>query len=106
MGSTAGPLSQLGPHPTPHPWIPRFIPEYWVYTDGSDIKGQPRLGAAVVHIPTCNTIYIDAVGTEETCTITRTEFVAIQTALTAFASHEWIGIFSRLPILSPSLTAP
>jgi hypothetical protein len=61
----------------------------------SDIKGQPRLGAAVVNIPTCTTIYIDVAGTEETRTITRTKLVAIHTALVTFASREWIGIFTE-----------
>ncbi len=35
----------------------------------------PRLGVAVVHIPTNTTIYIDAAGTEETRSITRAELV-------------------------------
>ena len=64
-----------------------------MYTDGSDIKGYPRLGAAVVHIPTSTTIFIDAAGTRETRTIMRAELVAIHTALTTFENHEWIGIF-------------
>ena len=63
-----------------------------MYTDGSDITGQPRLGAAVAHVPTCTTIYIDAEGTDETRTITRVELVAIYTALDKFAAHEWVGI--------------
>jgi hypothetical protein len=58
-----------------------------------DIIGHPRLGAAVVHIPTCTTIYINAAGTEETCTIMREELVAIYTALSTFSTHNWIGIF-------------
>ena len=45
--------------PNPIPWPPRFLPEECVYTDGSDIKSHPRLGAVVVHIPTRTTIYID-----------------------------------------------
>ena len=95
IGAATGPLSQRSPSHVPHPWTPRFIPENWVYMDGSDIKGQPRLGAVVVHILTRTTIYIDAAGTEETRTITRAELVAIHTALTIFASHEWIGIFTN-----------
>jgi len=62
--------------------------------DGSKIKVQPQLGAAVVHTPTRTTIYIDAAGTEETCTIMRAELVVIHTALTTFASRDWIGIFT------------
>jgi hypothetical protein len=46
--------------PVPIPSIPKSVPEEWVYTDGSYIKGRPRLGAAVVHIPTGTTIVIDA----------------------------------------------
>jgi hypothetical protein len=45
------------------PWTPKFLPEQRVYTDRSDITSLPGLGAAVVHIPTCNTIYIYAAGT-------------------------------------------
>jgi len=51
--------------PDPIPWTPRFLPEEWVYTNGATIKGHPRLGATVVHIPTRTTIYIDATGCEE-----------------------------------------
>ena len=83
-----------GAPPRPKPWTPKFFPEEWVYTDGSDIKDQPRLGAAVVHIPTHTTIYIDATGCEETRTIMRAELVAIHTALTRFESHSWLGIFT------------
>ena len=76
-----------GDAPAPYPWAPKFQPEDWVYTDGSDITGQPRLGAAVVHIPTNTTIYIDATGTKETRTIMRAELVAIHTALTMFVTQ-------------------
>jgi ribonuclease HI len=88
------PSNREGSPPVPHPWTPKFIPENWVYTDGSDIEGYPRLGAAVVHIPTSTTIFIDATGTEETRTIMRAELVAMHTALTPFEDHEWIGIFT------------
>ena len=47
----------------PYSWVPKFQPEQWVYTDCSDITGHPRLWAAVVHIPTNTTIYIDDAGT-------------------------------------------
>jgi hypothetical protein len=68
--------------------------------DGSDIKGQPRLGVAVIYDPTCTTLYIDAWGTEETRTIMRAELEAIYTALDKFATHEWMGIFTdSLPSL-------
>ena len=80
--------------PIPIPWTPRFLPEEWVYTDGSDIKGHPRLGAAVVHIPTRTTIYIDTAGCDETRTIMRVELVAIHTALTRFTDYSRLGIFT------------
>jgi hypothetical protein len=80
--------SFIGEAPAPYPWEPRFLPEQWVYTDGSDITGHPRLGVTVVHIPTNTTIYIDAVGIEETITIMRAELVAIHTALTTFVAHD------------------
>ncbi len=82
------------PPPVPHQWTPKYIPENWIYTDGSDIKGYPRLGAAVVHVPTATTIYIDADVKEETRSIMRVELVSIHTALTTFVAHEWIGIFT------------
>jgi len=51
-----------GVAPSPYPWAPKFLPEQWVYTDGSDISGHPRLGALVVHIPSSATMYIDVAG--------------------------------------------
>ena len=99
--------------PDPIPWTPRFLLEEWVYTDGSDIKGHPSLNAAVVHIPTRITIYIDAAGCDETRTIMRSELVAIHTALTRFVDHPWLGVFThsltslhaiRLYYYSPGLT--
>jgi hypothetical protein len=78
--------------PVPYHWQPQFLPEQWLYTVGSDIEGHPRLGAAVVPIPTNTTIYIDAAGTEETRTIMRAELVAIHTTLTTFVTHEGICI--------------
>jgi hypothetical protein len=52
------------------------------------LRANPRLGTAVIHVPTCITIYIDAEGIEETRTIMRAELVAIYTALGKFATHE------------------
>ncbi len=69
------------------PWTPRFSSEEWVYTDGLNIKGHPRLGAVVVHISSRTTIYIDAAGCDETRTIMRAELVTIHTALTIFEDH-------------------
>jgi len=80
--------------PAPELWTPKFTPEAWIYTDGSDIKGQARLGAAVVHIPSNTTIYIDAAGSKETRIIMRAELIAIHTALTRFHDHPWLGIFT------------
>ena len=71
-----------------------FRPEHWVYTDSSDIKGQPRLGAAVVHVPSYTTIYIDKGGRDETRTIIRAELVVIYTLLDKFAKLECVGIFT------------
>ena len=79
--------------PSPIPWTPRFLPKEWVYTDGSDIKGHPRLGAAIKHSPTRTTIYIDTAGSEEIRTIMRAELVAIHTALTRVEDHSWPGVF-------------
>jgi len=76
-------------------WTLKYQPEQWVCTDGCDIKGHPRLGAAVVHVTTCTTMYIDTWGTNETRTIMRVELVAIYTALDKFATHEWVGIFTE-----------
>ena len=77
------------------------------------MKGHPRLGAAVVHIPTRTTIYVEAVGCDETRTIMRAELVEIHTVLTTFADHSWLGIFTdslsnlqaiRLHYYRPGLT--
>jgi hypothetical protein len=72
---------------------PQYQPEQCVYTDGSDIMGQPRLAAAVMHVPTCTRIYIDEGGTNEPRIIMRAVLVAIFTALDKFATHEWTEIF-------------
>ena len=82
-----------GVAPTPYPCAPKSLPEQWIYTYGCYITGHSRLGAAVVHIPSSTTIYIDDAGIEETRTIMQGELVVIHTALTTFATHEWIGIF-------------
>jgi hypothetical protein len=58
-----------GVAPTPYQWAPKFLPKKWVYTDGTDIAGHPRLGTAVVPIPFSTIIYIDVEGTDETHTI-------------------------------------
>ncbi len=65
-----------------------------MYIYGPHIKGQYRLGAAMVHVPTSTIIFIDAGGTGETRTIMRVELVAIYTALDNFATQEWVGIFT------------
>jgi len=70
-----------GEAPVPYIWAPKFLPEQWVYTDGTDITSHPLLGAAVVRIPTNTIIYIDAKETKETRTIMRAELVAIHMAL-------------------------
>jgi len=99
--------------PKPIPLTPQFLREEWVYTDGSDIKGHPRLGAAMVHIPTRTTIYIGATWCEETRTIMRAELVAIHTALARFEDHSWLIVFTdslsslqaiRLHYFKPRLT--
>ena len=77
------------------------------------MKGYPRLGAAVVHIPTRTTICIDAVGCDETRTIMRAELVTIHTTLTRCAEHPCLGVFTdslfslhaiRLNYYRPGLT--
>jgi hypothetical protein len=80
--------------PTPYPWAPKFLLEQWVYTDRSDITGDPRLDAAVARILSSTTIYIDAARLDGIRTIMQTELVAIHTALSKFATYEWIGIFT------------
>jgi hypothetical protein len=67
----------------------------------------------VVHIPIRTTIYIDAIGFEETRNIMRAELVAMHTALTRFEDHSWLGVFTdslsslhaiRLHYYKPGLT--
>ena len=82
------------PPPQPIPWQPLHKPNDWIYTDGSLKKGQPRIGAAVIHSPTNTTTYIDASGQDETHTIMRAELVAIQVALSIYKDDPWIGIFT------------
>jgi hypothetical protein len=40
-----------------------------VYTDGSKIDPNPKLGAAVIHKPTHTSILIDATGIDENNTV-------------------------------------
>ena len=54
----------------------------------------PETGAAVVHIPTRTTFYIDATECEETRTIMCAELVAIHSALTRFEDHSSLGVFT------------
>jgi hypothetical protein len=82
-----------GTSPVSHQWTPNFIPENWLYMDGSNLQDRPRLGVVVVHIPIRTTIYIYATGAKEIRTIMRVDLLAIHTALIRFASHEWIGMF-------------
>ncbi len=39
--------------------------EDWVYTDGSKIDPNPKLGASVIHKPSHTSILIDATGVDE-----------------------------------------
>ena len=55
----------------PHLWNPKYISQNTIYTDGSNIKGNPRLRALVTHVPIRSTIYTDAGGIDETRTIMR-----------------------------------
>ncbi len=43
VGDTRSHHASIGTEtpPSPIPWTPRFLPETWVYTHGSDIKGHP-----------------------------------------------------------------
>jgi hypothetical protein len=79
---------------SPVPCTPRFTPEDWVYTNGSNIKGHDQLGAAVVHIASRTTLYIDVAWCDETRSIMRAELVALHTALFTFEAHPWLGIFA------------
>ena len=78
------PLPPTPPPPTPAPWTPQFDPGSWIYTDGSLIDGESRLGAAVIHSPSKTALHIDASGIAETHTIMRAELVAIYVALDRF----------------------
>ena len=48
-----------------------------------------------MHAPTRTTIYIDAAGCDDPRTIMCAELVAIHTALTRFADHPWLGLFTN-----------
>ncbi len=70
-----------------------------VYTNGSKIDPNPKLGAAVIHPSTSTAILIDATGIEENNTVLCSELVAIHQALLAFVSDP------DLNIATDSLTA-
>jgi len=80
--------------PQPIPWQSLHNLKQEIYTDGSLKKGQPRIGAAVIHSPANTTTYIDAPGQDETHTIMRAELVAIQVALNTYKDDPWVGIFT------------
>ena len=69
------------------PWTPHYDPEVRIYTDGSLIEGEGRLGAAVIHKPSATSLHIDASGLAETHTIMRAELVAIHVALGRLISY-------------------
>ena len=67
----------------------------------------------MIHIPRRTTIYVDAIGCDETRTIMRAELVAIHNALTRFKDHSCLGVFTnslsslqaiRLHYYKPGLT--
>ena len=95
------PLSLEGFHlpsppqpPMPLHWTPIFDADTWIYTDGSLIEGESRLGAAVIHNPSATALHIDASGLAETHTIMRAELVAIYVALDRLKHLEDFRLFT------------
>ncbi len=70
LDTTPGPPNPNDP-PDPIAWTPFWTPEQWVYTDGSKIDPNPKLGAAVIQPLASTEIIIDATGIEENNTILR-----------------------------------
>ena len=96
--------------PDPIAWAPLWTPEQWVYTDGSKIDPNPKLGAAVIHPATSTVILIDATGLEENNTVLRAELVAIHQALITFEADPDLNIatdsLTALQILHALITNP
>ena len=87
--SQANPIS-----PQPIAWQPQHSPDDCIYTAGSLKRGQPRLGAAVIHSLTSTTSYIDASGLDETRTIMRAELAAIRAVLNTYKDEPCICILT------------
>jgi ribonuclease HI len=64
-----------------HPYIRKWNPKYFVYTDGSQVKGNNTLGAGVVNPRTGHVTHIAIKAQKERHTINRAELAAITTAL-------------------------
>ena len=70
-----------------------------MYTYGSKIDPNPKLGASIIHKSTDTEIMIDATGLEENNTVLMAELAAKHVALTEF-QHD-----NDLKIATDSLTA-
>jgi hypothetical protein len=79
------PYTPTPPH-TPHPLSPKSFhaawdPKSFIYTDGSQKKGNPTLGASIVNPKSGITYHIEIKSQEERHTINRAELSAITLAL-------------------------
>ncbi len=74
----------MAPHTSNSPLIRKFYaawdPSDFIYTDGSQIKGNPVLGAAIIYPKTHTTTHIEIKSQEERHTIYRAELAAITIA--------------------------
>jgi hypothetical protein len=89
--------------PSPVSWTPKFTPQDWAYMDRSKIKGQPRLGAGMVHVPTYTTLYIDATCCEETRRIMRANRLPYTRSSPNFMTNSgWESSPTPFPAYQPS----
>ncbi len=73
----------------------RWNPRDFVYTDGSQVKGNPKLGAGVVN-PRINSItHIYVKSQQERHTITRAELAAISVALKQENTEDHMSILTE-----------
>jgi len=79
-------------HTKPH--TRKWNPEDFVYTDGSQVKGNNTLGAGVVNPRKEHTTHIEIKSQEERHTINRAELVAITTALRTENTEEHLSILT------------
>jgi hypothetical protein len=73
----------------------KWSPKDFVYTDGSQVKGNPTLGAGVANPNTIITTYIDIKSQSERYTTNRSELAAIAIALRQENTEDLLSILTN-----------